>query len=147
MNYFALFFCMMLIISAPIMPIDNDDMTLLKNNFKITKYGINCPIDLDLKKLLNKHYNEFFTEPQNNKFIGQFFYIKSKGVTWKVSVDDVVPELDIKTIEETKLTYYFNHRSDWCLVDFSMEKIIEGALGIPLKYSQIILILYFTKQS
>ena len=55
--------------------------------------------------------------------------LKIKGAVWEASVRDVGPGLDIKTINETKLTYHFNDISNWCVVDFYIEKNIESELG------------------
>jgi len=125
---------------------DNDDYVLCNNKFKITKYGINFPLDIDLKQLIKEHYNEFFGKQKKNRDIEQKFIFENKGAVWEASIRDVGPGLDINTIDETKLIYHFNHRSDWCIVDFSMEKKIEYESGIILRHSQIILSLNFAKQ-
>lgn len=65
----------------------------------------------------------------------------------EASVRDVGPGLDIKIIDETNFTYYFNHQSDWCVVDFFLEKTIEYESRTILRHSRIILSLNFTKKS
>lgn len=149
MNYFPLLFFTMIILCGSIMAIDrdNDDHALSNNKFKITKYGINCPLDIDLKKLIKEHYNELFGKQKKNRDIEQKFIFENKGALWEASIRDVGPGLDINRIDETILIYHFNHRSDWCMVDFSMEKKIEYESGTILKHSQIILSLNFTKQA
>ena len=68
MNYFASLFITMIIVCGPIRPMDrnNDNHTLHNNKFKIIKYGVNCPLDVDLKELIKKQYKEIFGKQKMN---------------------------------------------------------------------------------
>jgi len=88
--------------------------------------------------LIKNHYNKLFAE--------QKFTFQNDGEIWEVSVAEVDPRLDIKAINDSKLSYFFNHTSDWCIVDFIMEKSIECKFGTILIDPQKILTLNFTQQ-
>jgi hypothetical protein len=116
MYYYMSILRILLIALQPIVATDqsNNDNSSGDKNCKITKYGVNCPLDVDLKDLIKKHDNKLFAE--------QKLTFQNNGKIWEVSVAEVDPRLDIRAINDSKLSYFFNHRSDWCIVDFIMEK-------------------------